>query len=105
MDRIYVANSSDEYMFIKYAKAHSYYYKSVQTFGYDQEIVRPDGTQGKVDLEVQLKPIDYIDKYPYLDTLVFYNPKTGHLTNKIEDYEDNEYGVLTDYMGPISYRN
>jgi len=103
MDRIYVANSSDEYMFIEYAKSHGYYYKSIQTFGYNKEIVRPDGTQGKVDLEVQLKPKDYPKNYPYLDTIAFYNPSLGHLTNNIEDYKHNGYGSLTDYMGPIVY--
>jgi len=101
MDRVYVSDSSDEYMFIEYAKNHGYYYKSIQTFGIKTEIVRPNGTQGKVELEVQVKAIDYEKKYPYLDSIPFYDPKTGHLTNKEEDWKKNGYGSLTDYMGPI----
>lgn len=105
MDRIYVASASDEYMYIDYAKAHGYYYKAVQTYGYDYDIINPKGESKKILLEADLKPKDYDNKYPYCDTMQFYDPDTGIITNNITEYTENGYGVLTDYNGPINYYN
>jgi len=84
MDRIYTANDSDEYMFIEYAKRQGWLYKSSQSMGYDVNIVDPnDDSSTKLHMLSKLKDIHY-ETYPYLDTMSFYNPQTGEITN---DYE------------------
>lgn len=105
MDRIYTSNESDEYMYIEYAKSKGYYYKSIQTYGSDYNLIDPKGEKERIDIEIKLKANDYDNKYPYADTLQYYNPETGWISNMINDYNENDYGVLTDYMGPISFRN
>lgn len=103
MDRIYTASDSDEFMFIEYAKKNGYYYKSAQTYGASYSIVQPNGDTDYIPMETHLKPKDYERSYPYMDTMQFYNPRTGWISNIEADYRDREYGILTDYMGPISY--
>lgn len=103
MDRIYTANDSDEYMYIEYAKNNGYYYKSQQTYGANISIIHPDGNNEKTILEVDLKAKDYDNKYPYADTLQYYNPETGHISNNIKDLKEHKHGSLTNYMGPIEY--
>lgn len=81
MDRVYTAESSDEYMFIEYAKSKGYYYKSSQTYGTDYDFI--DGKTGnreRINVEIELENTDF-DKFPYLDTLQYYNLKTHILTN------------------------
>jgi len=85
MDRIYTANDSDEYMFIEYAKRKGWLYKSSQSMGYDVKIYDPENdTVSKIDMLVKLQPQKY-GRYPYLDTMSFYNQVTGEITN------DNDY--------------
>lgn len=80
MDRIYTADDSDEYMFIEYAKRHNWLYKSSQSYGYDYNIIDPTTEKAeKIKMTIELKKD--IDKFPYVDTLQFYNPKTGIITN------------------------
>jgi len=102
MDRIYTASDSDEFMYIEYAKANKYYYKSQQSYGADYNIVHPDGESKRTMMEVDLKPESF-DRYPYMDTMQFYNPKTGHLSNDQQDYRSNEHGVMTDTGGSINF--
>jgi len=103
MDRVYTASDSDEFMYIEYAKANGYYYKSVQTYGAGYDIIHPDGTIEKTELEVELKPKSYGRSYPYMDTMQFYNPETGWICNIESRYRNDNYGILTDYTGPISF--
>jgi len=105
MDRIYTASDSDQYMYIDYAKANGYYYKSQQTFGSEYDIIHPNGDSKRTILETNLEPIDYDNKYPYTDTMQYYNPETGHISNNKLDYKNKNHGKLTDYMGPIHYYN
>ena len=85
MDRIYTNDDSDEYMFIEYAKRHNWLYKSSQTYGWDYNIMDSSTDKSeKIKLLVNLKPNKY-DRYPYVDTLQFYNEKSGIITN---DYEN-----------------
>lgn len=102
MDRIYTADDSDEYMFIEYAKRHKWLYKSSQSYGYDYNIVDPlhDVTE-RIKMSVQLKP--ECNKFPYLDTLQFYNTKTGIITNDKTKIENNMGWVqLTNTDGGVS---
>lgn len=103
MDRIYVANDSDEYMYIEYAKRNGYHYKSSQSYGTEHKIVKPNGEKEFITMEVDLKPVDYDPNYPYMDTMQYYNPVTGTITNNEDGYRTGEYGILTNYEGPISY--
>lgn len=101
MDRIYTANDSDQYLFIEYAKSHGYLYKSSQSYGWDYDIIDgKDGSRGTLIMKVQLKPdVDY-EYYPYLDTMQFYNQKTGLATNDGRNIKRNTgYYVLTDAGG------
>jgi len=102
MDRIYTASDSDEFMYLDYAKANKYYYKSQQSYG-NYPIVHPNGESKTTVLEVNLNKIDY-KKYPYMDTMSYYNPETGHISNDETDYTDNNHGVITDTGGSISFR-
>jgi len=102
MDRVYTASDSDEYMFIEYAKANGYYYKGTQTYGADYDIVHPNGDIKRTIMEVFLPPKSY-DNYPYMDTMQFYNPDTGIITNDSRRYREGKgYGVMTDTGGDIS---
>jgi len=81
MDRIYTAQASDEYMFIEYAKRQGWLYKSAQQFGWDYNIVDPKTEDSKkIKMHVNLEPVAH-DRYPYMDTLQYYNPTTGVITN------------------------
>jgi len=99
MDRAYTANDSDEYMFIEYAKSNGYYYKSSQTYGSDYDIVHPSGESKRTKLEVHLPPKSY-ENYPYVDTLQYYNPDTGVISN---NYIGGGFGTMTDTGGDISF--
>lgn len=104
MDRIYTADDSDEYMFIEYAKRHNWLYKSSQSYGHDYNIIDPSNDSSeKIKMNVQLKP--ECDKFPYLDTLQFYNTKTGIITNDRSKVENDKGWVqLTNTDGSASSR-
>ena len=80
MDRIYTVTSSDEELFINYARRNGYYYKSTQAYG-DYPFINPEGVKEEVAVSVFLKPLDY-GLYPYLDSLSYYCPDDGEVTNK-----------------------
>lgn len=96
MDRIYTSNSSDEFLFIEYAKKHGYYYKSSQSYGTNYPIVKPDGTSQNMIMEVNIGPSTKYTRYPYVDTLQRYNPKTGVLSN---DEHRRDTACLTNTSG------
>lgn len=104
MDRIYTANDSDQYLFIEYAKSHGYLYKSSQSYGWDYDIIDgKDGSRKQLALKVQLKPDVHYDYFPYLDTMQFYNPKTGIATNDGRNMRRGAgFLVLTDASGGFS---
>ena len=103
MERIYTANDSDVYLFIEYAKSHGYLYKSSQSYGWDYDIIDgKTGDRSKMVLSVNL-PGEY-QYYPYMDTLQYFNPTTGHLTNDGNNIRSGTgYYILTDSSG--SYNN
>lgn len=82
MDRIYTNDSSDEQLFMDYATSKGWLYKSTQSYGPDGRIT--DGTTNEASnltLKCQLKA-EHLDEYPYLDTLIYYNPDNGIISNR-----------------------
>ena len=104
MDRIYTANDSDQYLFIEYAKSHGYLYKSSQSYGWQYDIIDgKDGSRSELGMKVQLKPDVTYDHYPYLDTMQFYNPKTGIATNDGKNMKRGAgFYILQDASGGYS---
>lgn len=104
MDRVYVNNYSNEQVFIDYAKENGWLYKSSQSMGSDINIVDPiNDIERLITLKIELNPTDY-GNYPYLDTVRYYNPNTGILSNKQifnPKYEltdtDGSYNEIDDY--------
>jgi len=76
MDRIYVTKQSDQELFKKYAIEHGWIYKYSQE-AQDSSYV-DNGTRVQKSIAVALKPMEH-KKYPYMDTLKYYNPTTGRL--------------------------
>jgi len=93
MDRIYTNNSADEQLFKDFAKANGFWYKKDQNMYDDTPFIGPNGEEEKY-ITVYLKPIDH-NYYPYMDSLKFYNPGTGKITNDSNSYQYN----LTDTDG------
>lgn len=93
MDRIYTNNSADEQLFKDFAKANNFWYKKEQNMYEDTPFVGPNDEEEKW-ITVHLKAVDH-NYYPYMDSLKFYNPGTGRITNNSDDYEYN----LTDTDG------
>lgn len=93
MDRIYVNKSSDVELFKKFASKNGFYYKSVQDYNSDTWLE----FNGKLiesavsnTIVVQLKRnVDY-RHYPYMDTLKYYNIKSGIITNDESERYDYE---------------
>ena len=107
MDRIYTSKDADEYMFIEYAKANGYYYKTSQTYGWDHEII--DGKNGnrvKLDIQIEFDDTSF-EQYPYLDTLQFFNHEKNILTNNKQltrvEGEEGQWKLLTHTSG--GYQN
>ncbi len=82
MDRIYTNNSGDEQVFKEYAKKEGWLYKSHQGYGSDSYIVDPvDDRSTQMTLMAQLTSVDH-DQYPYMDTMAYYNPNNGKISNR-----------------------
>jgi hypothetical protein len=97
MDRVYTNDYSDEQIFIDYAKQNNWLYKSRQGMGSDISIIDPSIDESRnLIMMVELHPEDY-SLYPYLDTMTYYNPSTGKISNKYGIY--NAKYELTDTGG------
>jgi len=87
MDKIYVNDYSDENFFIKYARAHGFYYKKYQDssdtpFMFDGKELSTDESLITVSVG------DGYSKYPYIDTLKYYDEGNGILSNDDESTYD-----------------
>lgn len=72
MDRIYTANDSDEFLFKEYAKEHGWLHKAYQNMEEDGPWI--DTKTGKsVYLNLVVNDLNDTDKYPYMDTLKFFD--------------------------------
>lgn len=81
MDRIYTHNDSDINLFRDFCKKKGWYYKSYNGSSSTGDSIGPNGESERLELNVTLKPVNW-DNYPYLDTIKYYTPKTGLLSNK-----------------------
>ena len=102
MDRIYYNNDSDVDLFKQYAERNGWWCKRGQNSESNFYAVR--GSESKSPTyTVTLKHANQ-DKYPYVDTLTYLNPKTGKLSNKKSpidakfelDDTDGEYSRVYD---------
>jgi len=97
MDRVYTNDYADEQTFIDYAKSNNWLYKTRQSMGADVQTTDPStDTSSNLTMMASLIPEDY-DRYPYTDTMSFYNPYTGDICNKSRVY--NAKYELTDTGG------
>jgi hypothetical protein len=86
MDKIYVNDYSDENFFIKYARAHGFYYKKSQDSS-DTPFMF-DGKELSTDESLITVLVgDGYHRYPYMDTLKYYDEGNGMLSND----EDSSY--------------
>jgi hypothetical protein len=95
MDRIYTVVDSDIEVFKAYAREMGWYCKYHQKYGSDTGFVSPDGKVNMQDMVVYINNQKY-EKYPYLDTLRYFNKKDSFLTNKEENSKNLRILVHTD---------
>jgi hypothetical protein len=93
MDRVYTINDSDVNLFIKFAEQNGYIYKEEQDSSEYTNILKDgvavEGESREVDgnsiepgiIVVELEYHGEFSYYPYLDTLKYYSPYDGKLSN------------------------
>jgi hypothetical protein len=100
VDRIYTNNDSDVELFKQYAYGKGWYHKPNQSSSNDYGMIGKEGSRKEGHLVVNLKNRnegDY-DRYPYLDTLKYFNTSSGKLTTEeMRGYGD--YITLEDTGG------
>jgi len=102
MDRIYYNNDSDVNLFKQYAERNGWWCKKNQNSESNFYAVKGSESKSPTYI-VTLKHVNQ-DKYPYVDTLTYLNPKTGKLSNKKSpidakfelDDTDGEYSRVYD---------
>lgn len=100
VDRIYTNNDSDVELFKQYAYGKGWYHKPHQSSSNDYSMVGKEGTKSEGHLVVNLKSLNdgNYNRYPYLDTLKYFNTSTGKLTTEeMKGYGD--YITLEDTGG------
>jgi len=100
VDRIYTNNDSDVELFKQYAYSKGWYHKPNQSSSNDCTMVGKEGTKREGNLVVNLKNSNEgnYDRYPYLDTLKYFNTSSGKLTTEeMRGYGD--YITLEDTGG------
>ena len=86
MDRIYVVRTSDIHLFKEYAIVNNFYNKTEQNYK-DYTPFELNGKElSEVDniITVKVKDREY-DKYPYMDTLKYFLPERGIISNNYID--------------------
>lgn len=116
MDRIYTVYKSDEQIFKDYAVKNNWLYKKYQNMDNYEEIYDPEIQKYRY---YKLKTVDTFktnDTYPFMDTMKYFLPDSGFLTNndEVKDYYDgddiyflestsggydNERDIYVDYYG------
>jgi hypothetical protein len=82
MDRIYTIKDSDVQLFRDWARENGWYTKQYNSSTDSGRANAPDGTQVDLGtLTVDIKKGMY-EAYPYLDTLKYFNPGKGTLSNR-----------------------
>lgn len=80
MDRIYTSNDSDIQLFRQYAKENGWYYKYHNSSTDSGQAFDPEGNTVRLDLTVNIRK-GYYKRYPYLDTLKYWSPDSGIISN------------------------
>lgn len=119
MDRIYTNDSSDEELFIEYAKKQGWLYRSIRGYGNGSVVDGSTGNSSDMKLVAQLSSYDY-NAYPYMDTMLYYNPDSGKISNReagmryilqstygeYENISDDDYEeVYSNYEGSDIYKS
>lgn len=79
MDRIYTNNDSDVELFRQYATDNGWWYKSNNNSNSNYDGVSPDGQHERLFVEIQLKKSH--ENFPYMDTMKYFYPESGIITN------------------------
>lgn len=79
MDRIYYTSDSDVNIFIDYAKKNGWMYKTHQVK--DCMTFMFEGRSIDKPISTRLPNCGHFKKYPYIDTLCYYTPETGRISN------------------------
>jgi hypothetical protein len=100
MDRVYTNNDSDIELFKQYAYMQGWYHKTYQNSSSDNTLVGKEGIKREGDLVVNLKNANNggYDRYPYLDTLKYFNTSSGKITTE-EKRGYSDYITLEDTGG------
>jgi hypothetical protein len=82
MDRIYTIKDSDVQLFRDWAKENGWYTKQYNSSSDSGRAIAPDGSDvdlGKITVDIKR---GMYDAYPYLDTLKYFRPGDGTLSNR-----------------------
>ena len=82
VDRIYVHNDADVELFRQYAKSKGWFYKARNESSSTGDMVGPDGSSVNSGLIFTMVKEGGYKKYPYLDTLKYYDGDSGRLANQ-----------------------
>lgn len=99
VDRIYTIQDSDVQLFRDYARENGWYTKQFNSSSDSGRVNAPDGTQvdlGKITVDIKA---GMYEAYPYLDTLKYFKPKEGTLSN-VRTGRGDEY-ILEDTSGEL----
>ncbi len=88
MDRVYTINDSDVNLFREYAKENGIYSKRYNNSSSDDDVFNPDGTIGNIELSCQISKNE--ENFPYMDTLKYYCPETGIISNEPDLARDGD---------------
>ena len=99
MDRIYTSNDSDIQLFRQYAKENGWYCKYHNSSTDNGQAYDPEGNSVKLDLTVNIRK-GYYKKYPYLDTLKYWSPDSGVISNSSHKGEYTLESTEGEYENP-----
>jgi hypothetical protein len=78
LDTVYSSEQKHFEIYKKYAEKMGWIYKSRQAYADDSHI--HNGEQKHVEMMVKLNPVKHV-KYPFVDTMCYYNSNTGVISN------------------------
>lgn len=81
MDRVYTNSTADETLFKDFAISQKFYYKNHQNNREEMDLMFEGQKEDNSKIYVQLEKGIVYKRYPYMDTLKFYNPETGIISN------------------------
>lgn len=82
LDRVYTINESDVQLFRDYAKESGWCVKRYNGSSDSGQVITPQGEERDLGkMVVKIRPGHY-GGYPYLDTLKYFDPSTGTLSNR-----------------------